>query len=70
MIQEGAKVYYIADEQMYSGIVIDKENTTCGFRFSIDSYGGCEGNFKITSDQIGISVFTKKEDALKAIKKG
>lgn len=62
-LEEGTEVYYIVGNTVLSGNVTDVELTNTGFKFAIDSYGACEGNFKIDASMIGISVFLHKEDA-------
>lgn len=62
-IQEGTEVFYIIGKSVQSGKVIEIETSDTGFQFAIDSYGACEGNFKIDSSMIGISVFLHQEDA-------
>lgn len=53
-LQEGMTVFYIEDSNVYSGQVIDMEETPeGGFKFSINSYGTCEGHYRISSGQIG-----------------
>ena len=68
MFAEGKKVYFVEDGNVYSGHIIDVEKKEQGFSFSIDSYGGCEGNYRIHSDQIGITVFERKEQAEASVK--
>lgn len=63
------KVYYIEDNQIHSGNVIDIEISQGGYQFSIDSYGGCEGHYRISSDQFEYFVFLNKEEALQALRK-
>lgn len=67
-LSEGTEVFYIVGNHVFSGKAVNIEQSTTGFKFSIDSYGACEGNFKIDSNMIGISVFTdhKKAEALAA----
>ena len=68
MFAEGMKVYFVEDGNVHSGYVIDVEKKEWGFSFSIDSYGGCEGNYRIHSDQIGITVFERREQAEASVK--
>lgn len=63
VLEEGTEVFYIVGNTVLSGNVADIEFTKTGYKFAIDSYGACEGNFKIDSAMIGISVFLHKEDA-------
>lgn len=65
MLENGSQVYYIEGSEIYSGFVIDMVKTDGGFTFSIDSYGGCEGNYVISSGQIGLTVFMTLEEAVK-----
>lgn len=64
-MEEGNVVFYIDNGNVYSGRVMDMEYAKSDFTFSIDSYGDCSGQFRISSDQIGRTVFTNKEDAVK-----
>ena len=64
ILEEGMTVYYIEDFEVFSGQVIDVENSTDGgVEFSIDSYGACEGHYRISSGQLGKTVFLSEEDA-------
>lgn len=63
-LHEGMTVFYIEDSDVYSGQVIDVEETPGdGFEFSINSYGTCEGHYRIASGQIGKTVFLSEEQA-------
>lgn len=63
-LQEGMTVFYIEDSDVYSGQVIDVEEMPGGgFEFSINSYGACEGHYRIASGQIGKTVFLSEEQA-------
>lgn len=62
-ITEGIEVYYIVGNHALSGNVTNIEPTKTGFTFAIDSYGACEGNYRIDSSLIGISVFTDRQSA-------
>ena len=53
MIEEGTVVYYLDEDAVHSGRVIDVTPENGGFTFSIDSYGACEGPYVIASGQIG-----------------
>lgn len=68
-MKEGNVVFYIDNGNVYSGKIVDMEyarsNAGSDFTFSIDSYGDCSGQFRISSDQIGRTVFLSKEDAVK-----
>lgn len=56
--------YYVEDNKVYSGRIIDIEAVTDKeYRFSIDSYGTCEGHYRISSGQIGKTVFLSEEEA-------
>lgn len=64
ILEEGMTVYYIEDFEVFSGQVIDVENSADGgVEFSIDSYGACEGHYRISSGQLGKTVFLSEEDA-------
>lgn len=63
VLEEGTEVFYIIGNTVLSGNATAIEPTKTGYKFAIDSYGACEGNFKIDSGMIGISVFLHKEDA-------
>lgn len=62
MLKENEHVYYLDDNQVYSGKVMDIEQQNHAYSFSIDSYGTCEGHYRISSEQIGLTVFLSKED--------
>ena len=49
MIEEGTVVYYLDEDAVHSGRVIDVTPENGGFTFSIDSYGACEGPYVIAS---------------------
>lgn len=68
VLKEGTEVFYIVGNTVLSGNVADIELTKTGYKFAIDSYGACEGNFKIDSAMIGINVFQNREDAEKLAK--
>lgn len=63
MIEEGTVVYYLDEDAVHSGRVIDVITENGGFTFSIDSYGACEGPYVIASGQIGKTVFFSKKEA-------
>lgn len=69
MIKEGTEVYYLEEGGIYSGKVIDTAPEGNGeeFTFSIDSYGACEGQYVISSSQIGKTVFLTEEEAQKQL---
>lgn len=69
-MQEGTIVFYIDNGHIYSGRIMDVECSRADFTFSIDSYGDCSGQFRISSGQIGRTVFLDKEDAVKAVQAG
>ena len=48
MIEEGTVVYYLDEDAVHSGRVIDVTPENGGFTFSIDSYGACEGPVSYT----------------------
>lgn len=63
-LKEGMTVFYTEDSNVFSGHVIDVEQTQGGgYAFSIDSYGTCEGHYRISSNQVGITVFLSEEQA-------
>lgn len=64
-MEEGNVVFYIDNGNVYSGRVMDMEYAKSDFTFSIDSYGDCSGQFRISSDQIGRTVFLNKEEAVR-----
>ena len=66
-MEEGKVVYYIDEGRIYSGQVTDVEKSGEEFVFSIDSYGDCSGQHRISSAQIGITVFLSKEEAESAV---
>lgn len=63
ILAEGTEIFYIVGTHVFSGKAVDIEITNTGFTFAIDSYGACEGNFKIDSSMIGICVFLNHETA-------
>lgn len=63
MIEEGTVVYYLDEDAVHSGRVIDVTPENGGFTFSIDSYGACEGPYVIASGQIGKTVFFSEKEA-------
>lgn len=63
MIKEGTEVYYLDEDSVHSGRVVDVTPDNGGFTFSIDSYGACEGPYVIASGQIGKTVFFSEEEA-------
>lgn len=65
-MEEGCVVFYTDGGQVYSGKAVDIEYENTGFTFSIDSYGGCSGQHRISSSQIGRTVFFSEEDAMQA----
>lgn len=65
-MEEGSVVFYIDNGNVYSGRVVDIEYANIGFTFSIDSYGTCSGQHRISSSQIGRSVFFNETDAAEA----
>lgn len=63
-LQEGMTVFYIEDSDVYFGQVIDvEEMPRGGGEFSDNSYGVCEGHYRISSAQIGKTVFLSEEQA-------
>lgn len=64
MLKEGMTVFYIESSEVFSGQVIDLEAVVGGgYEFSIDSYGGCEGQYRIASGQLGKTVFASEKEA-------
>lgn len=63
MIEEGTVVYYLDEDAVHSGRVIDVTPENDGFTFSIDSYGACEGPYVIASGQIGKTIFFSEKEA-------
>lgn len=70
MLKEGVKLYYIVNAHIYEGNAIEVQKTSTGYTFAIDSYGACEGYFKIDSSLLGIRVFLEREEAQKLIDRG
>lgn len=70
MLKEGVKLYYIVNAHMYEGNAIEVQKTSNGCTFAIDSYGSCEGNFRIDASVLGIRVFLDREKAQEMIDKG
>lgn len=66
-MEEGMLVFYIDDSHVYSGRVTDVEREENRYTFSIDSYGCCEGPYRIASGAVGKTVFFSEEDAQAAI---
>lgn len=69
MLKEGQTVYYIDENMVHSGKAIDIKKDGDEDVFSIDSYGGCEGQYVIAADQIGLTVFENEQDAKDHIKR-
>lgn len=65
MLKEGQIVYYLIGSRVEKGHVMDVEKKVNGngYTFSIDSFGGCEGQYVIDSSEIGLSVFLSEEEA-------
>ena len=63
MIEEGTVVYYLDEDAVHSGRVIDVTPENGGFTFSIDSYGACEGPYVIASGHNVKSVFLSDNEA-------
>lgn len=70
MIKEGQLVYYLVNGYVSSGYVIDVEVKGCGTTFSIDSYGGCEGQYVIAISELHHRVFLSEEEALNHVNRG
>lgn len=63
MIKAGQRVYYLVNGFIMSGNVINVEIKANGTTFSIDSYGGCEGQYVIDVNELHQSVFLSMEEA-------
>lgn len=64
MLKEGMTVYYVEGSDVFSGQVTDVEELPGGgYEFSINSYGACEGQYRISSGQVGKTVFMTEEQA-------
>ncbi len=62
-LKEGQIVYYIVGSRIENGHVIDINEKGNGYTFSIDSFGGCEGQYVIDNSEIGLTVFLSEEEA-------
>lgn len=62
-MKEGSIVYYIEENYIYEGKVMDIEVRQGRTFFSIEGYGSCEGACRICEDQVGKWIFTNKQDA-------
>ena len=63
MIENGQRVYYLINGVLFSGRIMDLECVGNKQTFSIDSYGGCEGQFVIDIDQLHQRVFLSIQEA-------
>lgn len=63
MIKEGQLVYYLVNGFVLSGKVINVEVKANSTTFSIDSYGGCEGQYVIDASELHHCVFLSMEEA-------
>lgn len=70
MLENGVRVYYLVGGVLCFGNVIDVEVKGKKQTFSIDSYGGCEGQYVIDMDQLHQSVFLSLEEAQAAMDRG
>ena len=70
MIKNGQRVYYLINGVIFSGRIIDLECSGNKQTFSIDSYGGCEGQFVIDIDQLHQRVFLSIQEAEAAAAQG
>lgn len=70
MIKEGQCVYYIVNGLVQSGNVINIEVRSNGTTFSIDSYGGCEGQYVIDLSELHHRVFFSEEEAQEQANRG
>lgn len=68
-MEEGTILFYIDEDEVYCGKAMEVEAAGTGFLFSIDSYGDCAGQYRISSSQIGKTVFFNEEDAIEAVKR-
>lgn len=62
-LKEGQLVYYIVGSRIENGHVIDINQKGNEYTFSIDSFGGCEGQYVIDHSEIGLRVFLSEEEA-------
>ncbi len=67
LADNGRLVYYTEDGLVHSGRIMEIEETDDGFDFQIDTYGNCEGQYVISSHQIGRTVFFEEEAARSSI---
>lgn len=70
MIKEGQLVYYLVNGLVQSGNVINIEVRSNGTTFSIDSYGGCEGQYVIAISELHHRVFLSEEEAQEQVNRG
>ncbi len=64
-IQEGQELFYIEENQIYSGHAVEVMDTLLGQTFSIDTIGACEGLCVFSDTVIGNTVFFAREEAEK-----
>ena len=65
MITKGMSAYFIEDGHIYEGAITDIEQENGKVTFQIDTYGTCEGLYRIDEKQIGRTIFLDKEDAMR-----
>lgn len=70
MINEGELVYYLVNGYVLSGYVVNVEEKRHGTTFSIDSYGGCEGQYVIDVNELHHRVFLSEEEAQEHLQRG
>ena len=68
-IQEGQELFYIENNQIYSGHATDILDIGKGQTFSIDTIGACEGLCVFSDTVIGSTVFFSQMEAEQRIKK-
>lgn len=68
-IREGQELFYVEENQIYSGHAVEVTDRPEGQTFSIDTIGVCEGLCVFSDSVIGSTVFTDREAAEKQIKK-
>lgn len=64
-VQEGQELFYIEENQIYSGHAVEVMDTPQGQTFSIDTIGACEGLCVFSDTVIGNTVFFTREEAEK-----
>lgn len=59
-LQNGDTLYFCEDGQIHSGKAMNVTENT----FQLDCYGGCEGFYTISRQELGRNYFLKKEDVI------